>query len=182
MEKLESGQQEMQEKIAQMTKMVTSLTKRKGITDDPSLQRELTSWKDGIDPSIVPNPNDPCEPGRLRKNPFGRSNHVDMQQKCSLLDKKLKEIEGVNDLGSVDPRELCLVLDLVILPKFKMSKFERCDGTKFPENHLTTYCNKMAGHAHDEGLFCGENRRWNKERKNCRHWGKYEGEEKNCSR
>ena len=28
MEELESGQQEMQEKIAQMTKMVTSLTKR----------------------------------------------------------------------------------------------------------------------------------------------------------
>ena len=37
MEGLESGQQEMQEKIAQMMKMVTSLTKGKGITDDPSL-------------------------------------------------------------------------------------------------------------------------------------------------
>ena len=48
-----------------------------------------------------------------------------MQQKCSLLDKNLKEIEGVNDLGSVDPRELSLVLDVVILPKFKMSKFEK---------------------------------------------------------
>ena len=35
MEELESGQQEMQEKIAQITKMVTNLTKRKEITDDP---------------------------------------------------------------------------------------------------------------------------------------------------
>ena len=43
MEKLESGQQEMQEKTAQMMKMVTSLTKGKGITDDPSLQREPMS-------------------------------------------------------------------------------------------------------------------------------------------
>ena len=43
-----------------------------------------------------------------------------MQQRFSLLDKKLKEIEGVNDLKSVDPRELCLVSDLVIPPKFKM--------------------------------------------------------------
>ena len=34
-EKIEKGQQEMQEKIAQMTKTVTSLTKEKGITDDP---------------------------------------------------------------------------------------------------------------------------------------------------
>ena len=67
MEDLESGQQEMQKKTAQMTQMVTTLTKGKGITDDPSLQREPTSWKDGIDPSIVPNLNDPCEQGRLRK-------------------------------------------------------------------------------------------------------------------
>ena len=45
MEELENGQQEMQEKIAQMTKMVTDLTKGKGIIDDPSLQRELTSGR-----------------------------------------------------------------------------------------------------------------------------------------
>ena len=62
-----------------------------------------------------------------------------MQQRCSLLDKKLKEIEGVNDLGSVDPRELCLVPDLVILPKFKILTFEKYDGTKCPKNHLATY-------------------------------------------
>ena len=60
---------------------------------------------------------------------------------------------GVNDLGSVDPRELCLVPDLVMLPKFKMSKFEKYDGTKCPENHLATYCNKMAGHSHNEDLL-----------------------------
>ena len=43
MKEIGNGQQEMQEKIAQMMKMVTSLTKEKGITDDPSLQREPTS-------------------------------------------------------------------------------------------------------------------------------------------
>ena len=48
-----------------------------------------------------------------------------MQQRCSLLDEKLKEIEGVNDLGSMDPRELCLVPDLVIPPKFKMLKEQK---------------------------------------------------------
>ena len=76
-----------------------------------------------------------------------------MQQRCSLLDKRLKEIEGVNDLGSVDPRELCLVPDLVIPPNFKMPKFEKYDGTKCPENHLATYCNKMVGHARNEDLL-----------------------------
>ena len=76
-----------------------------------------------------------------------------MQQRCSLLDKKLKEIEGVNDLESVDPRELSLVPDVVIPPKFKMPKFEKYDGTKCPKNHLATYCNKMAGHADNEDLL-----------------------------
>ena len=97
MEELESGQQEIQGKITKMTKM------GKGITDGPSLQRESMSWKDGIDPFTVPNQNDICEQGRLWKAPSRRSKHVDMRQKCSLLDKKLKEIEGVNDLESVDP-------------------------------------------------------------------------------
>ena len=106
------------------------------------------SWKDGIDPSIVPNPNDLCQQGRLRKEPSGQSKHVDMQQKCSLLDKKLKEIEGVNDLGSVDLGELCLVSDVVIPSKFKMPKFEKYDGTKCLENHLAMYCRKMVGHAY----------------------------------
>ena len=76
MEELESGQQEMQEKISRATKMVIKLTKGKGITDDP---REPASWKGNIDPSIVPNLNDCCEQEELRKNPSGRSNHVDMQ-------------------------------------------------------------------------------------------------------
>ena len=143
----------MKEKIAQMADMVTSLTKEKGITDDPSLQREPMSWKDGIDPSIVPNLNDCCEQEELRENPIGLSNHVDMQQRCSLLNEKLKEMEGVNDLGSVNPRELCLVPDVVVPPNFKTPKFEKYDGIKCPENHLATYCNKMAGHARNEDLL-----------------------------
>ena len=61
MEELESGQQEMQEKIAQMMKMVTNLTKGKGITDDPGLQRKLTSGKGNLDLFIMPNLNNPCE-------------------------------------------------------------------------------------------------------------------------
>ena len=76
-----------------------------------------------------------------------------MQQRCSLLDNKLKEIKGVDNLGSVDPRELSLVPDLVIPFKFKMLRFEKYDRTKCPENHLATYCNKMAGHARNEDLL-----------------------------
>ena len=152
-EELENGQQEMQEKISRATKMVMNPTKGKGITDGPGLQKEPTLWKGSINPFVVSNLNNHVEQKELRKNSFERSNHIDMQQRCSLLDKKLKEIEGVNDLGSVDPRELCLVPDLVIPPSFKMPKFEKYDRTKCPENHLATYCNKMAGHARNEDLL-----------------------------
>ena len=130
MEEIKKGQQEMQEKISQVTRMVTGLTKGKGIIDDP-------------------NPDDPCEQKKLRKNSFGRSEHINVQQWCNFLDKKLKEIVGVNDLGSVDPRELSLVLDVVIPPKFKVPTFEKYDGTKCLENHLATYCHKIAGHTHN---------------------------------
>ena len=147
MEEMGNRQQEMQEKIARRTKVVMNLTKRKGITEGPSLQEKPTLWKDGSDPFIAPNRNDPFEREQLRENLPRQSENIDLQQRCNLLDKRLKEIEGTDDLGSVDPRELCLVPDVVIPPKFKMSKFEKYDGTKCLENHLATYCNKMAGHA-----------------------------------
>ena len=153
MEEIGNGQQEMQEKIAQMMKMVTSLTKGKGIIDDPSLQREPAYWKDGIDPFTVPNQNDLCEQEELRKNLSGRSEHINVQQRCNFLDKKLKEIKGVNDLESVDPKELSVVPDVVIPPKFKMPKFEKYDGTKCTKNHLATYCHKIVGHTYNEDLL-----------------------------
>ena len=59
----------------------------------------------------------------------------------------------MNDLESVDPKELSLVPDVVISPKFKMPKFEKYDGTKCLENHLATYCNKMVGHTRNEDLL-----------------------------
>ena len=61
MEEIGNGQQEMQEKIAQMTKIVANLTKGKRITNDLSLQRKLTSGKGNLDLFIMPNLNNPCE-------------------------------------------------------------------------------------------------------------------------
>ena len=101
----------------------------------------------------MPNRNDPFERKQLRENLPRQSEHINLQLRCNLLDKKLKGIEGVDDLRSVDPRELCSVPDVVIPPKFKMPKFEKYDGTKCPKNHLATYCRKMAGHAYNENLL-----------------------------
>ena len=76
MEELETGQQEMQEKISRATKMVINLTKGKEITNDP---REPASWKGNIDPFIVPSLNNHGEQEELRKNRSGRSEHVNVQ-------------------------------------------------------------------------------------------------------
>ena len=76
MEEIESGQQEMQEKIPWAIKMVINLTKGKGIIDDPE---KPTSRKGNIDPFIVPSLNNHGEQEELRKNRSGRSEHVNMQ-------------------------------------------------------------------------------------------------------
>ena len=86
--------------------MVMNLTKGKGITEGPNLQEEPTSWKDGNGPFIVPNQNDPFEREQSRENLPRQSKNINLQQRCNLLDKRLKGIEGMDDLGSVDPREL----------------------------------------------------------------------------
>ena len=68
MEESGNGQQEIQEKISRATNIVMSLTKEKGITDDPSLQRKPTFWKGNIDPFIMPSLNNHSEQEELRKN------------------------------------------------------------------------------------------------------------------
>ena len=79
MKEIGNGQQEMQEKIARRTKVVMNLTKGKGITEGPSLQEKPTSWKDGIEPFIVPNLNDLFEQEQLRKNLPRQSKNINLQ-------------------------------------------------------------------------------------------------------
>ena len=61
MEKIEKRQQDMQEKVSQVTEMVTSLIKRKGITEDPGSQDRLVYWKNNDGQFAVLNPNNLCE-------------------------------------------------------------------------------------------------------------------------
>ena len=46
--------------------------------------------------------------------------------------------------------ELCLVLDIVIPPKFKVLDFDKYKGTTCPKNHLKMYCQKMGAYSKDE--------------------------------
>jgi len=49
--------------------------------------------------------------------------------------------------------ELCLVPDVIILPKFKVSDFNKYKGTTCPKNHLKMYNRKMGAYSKNEKLL-----------------------------
>ena len=67
-EEIEKGRQGIQEKVFQVTEMVTSLIKGKGITEDPSSRDRPASWKNNDDQFILPSPNNLCEQEKLMRN------------------------------------------------------------------------------------------------------------------
>ena len=62
-------------------------------------------------------------------------------------------MEGSNVYGMVDVYKMSLVSDLVFPPKFKVSTFDKYDGTKCPSSHLYTYCRKMTGYTSNDKLL-----------------------------
>ena len=56
--------------------------------------------------------------------------------KLDHIEERIKAIEGDGDYAFTDMAELCLVPDIVILPKFKVSDFDKYKGTTGPKNHL----------------------------------------------
>ena len=73
--------------------------------------------------------------------------------KLDLIEERLRTVEGFSDYPFADMTDLCLVLDIVIPPKFKVPDFDRYKGTTCPKNHLKMYCRKMGAHSRDEKLL-----------------------------
>jgi len=73
--------------------------------------------------------------------------------KPEVLEERLIMIEGGGSCEFGDAAGLCLVPDVVIPPKFKVSEFEKYKGATCPKGHLTMYCRKMVAHSHDEKLL-----------------------------
>ena len=48
---------------------------------------------------------------------------------------------------------MCLVLGVVIPPKFKVPEFDKYKGVICPETHLRSYCRKMVAYARNESLL-----------------------------
>lgn len=59
----------------------------------------------------------------------------------SRLGRKMRVIEGHNST-SLSAIEMCLVHDVVIPPKFKVSEFEKCKGLSCPNIYLKMYAER----------------------------------------
>jgi len=75
------------------------------------------------------------------------------REKFSHIEERLRAIEGGRDYAFTDMAKLCLVPDVVIPPKFKVSNFDKYKGTTCPKNHLKMYYRKMGACAKDEKLL-----------------------------
>lgn len=74
--------------------------------------------------------------------------HADYQ----LLDDKIRTIEGFSAFG-LDTRDLCLVLNIVLPQKFKVSDLPKYKGLNYPRSHITMYCRKTASYIDNDNLL-----------------------------
>ena len=65
------------------------------------------------------------------------------REKFDYIEERLRVIKGVRNYAFADMPEMCLVTDMVILPKFKVPDFNKYKGTTCPKNHLKMYYRKM---------------------------------------
>jgi hypothetical protein len=73
----------------------------------------------------------------LRPPAVGENEEV--RGKILTLEKRVKVMEGNSEFG-LDPFGMCLDLNVVIPPKFKIPDFEKYKGLTCPCNHLIMYC------------------------------------------
>ncbi|KAK8674974.1 hypothetical protein V6N13_033048 [Hibiscus sabdariffa] len=60
-----------------------------------------------------------------------------LEERCEKLEEMIRSMQGPSVHGGVDAKELSLVSNLEMPPKFKTPKFEKFDGTTCPSAHLT---------------------------------------------
>ena len=126
-----------------------------GYAPPPTWVNEVgqNSWQNMAEPITVPDPDDPKEQEKLKKESSEQSENNKAQRKLELIEERLKAMEGSDVYGLVDASKMSLVLDLVLQPKFKVPTFDKYDGTKCLSAHLYMYCWKMIGYTSNDKLL-----------------------------
>ena len=73
--------------------------------------------------------------------------------KLDHIKERLRAFEGGGSYVFANTTELCLVPNITIPLKFKVSDFNKYKGTTCPKNHLKMYCRKMGAYTKDEKLL-----------------------------
>ena len=73
-----------------------------------------------------------------------------LEERCRWLEEKFKAMEVTEGYRGIDAKELSLVLDLVLPHKFKMTEFEKYNGTSCPEAHITMFCRRMTDYVNND--------------------------------
>ena len=107
--------------------------------------RESRTGIDLVDPLAVPDLDEII--GK------GKSSQDKTLEKYELFEERMRAMEGINIFESSDATELNLVSGLIIPHKFKTLTFDKYDGTKCPNTHLTMYCCKMSAYTDNDKLL-----------------------------
>ena len=76
-----------------------------------------------------------------------------LEERCRWLEEKFRAMENIDYQCGVDAKDLSLVPDLVLPPKFKMPEFEKYNGTSCPGAHITMFCRRMTGYVNNDQLL-----------------------------
>jgi len=74
-------------------------------------------------------------------------------EKWTILEERIRVVEGNHLCDLVKAVNMCLVPNVVIPKKFRVPEFIKYTGTQCPITHLKAYCNKMAEVVDDEKLL-----------------------------
>ena len=100
---------------------------------------------DPVDPLTVPNLDELAEKEKSIQDKA--------LKKYELLKERMRALEGISILGSIDVSKLSLVPSLVIPHQFKTLTFDKYDSTKCRTTHLTIYCRKMSAYTDNDKLM-----------------------------
>lgn len=88
----------------------------------------------------------------LGPHPRDMAKEPKVADKYKILEEILRVVEGFN-VFDVNALNMCLVPDVVILPKFKVSDFEKYKGLGCLRNHLRMFWRKMDAYDYDKKLL-----------------------------
>ncbi|XP_070022567.1 uncharacterized protein [Nicotiana sylvestris] len=77
----------------------------------------------------------------------------EMTQRVNILERQLKNMQGLASQKSTTFKDLCMFPDVHLLPDFKTPKFEKYDGLGDPKAHLKRCCNQLRGTGGKEELL-----------------------------